>query len=113
MARIVMKFGGTSMAGIERIRRVAQIVKQQAFPSDPVAAIQAGCAEAERVFLQMVENAANEALKEILHEGIEEIPQGIVDNSGSCAIILLMVGTQCASLTSCRRNVLRGERGRQ
>ncbi len=29
MARIVMKFGGTSMAGIERIRRVAQIVKQQ------------------------------------------------------------------------------------
>ena len=42
----------------------------------------------------MVENAANEALKEILHEGIEEIPQGIVDNSGSCAIILLMVGKE-------------------
>ena len=30
MARIVMKFGGTSMAGTERIRRVAQLVKRQA-----------------------------------------------------------------------------------
>ena len=29
MARIVMKFGGTSMAGTERIRRVAQIVRKQ------------------------------------------------------------------------------------
>ncbi|MDB5667901.1 MAG: hypothetical protein JWL74_851, partial [Alphaproteobacteria bacterium] len=27
MARIVMKFGGTSMAGIERIRHVASLVK--------------------------------------------------------------------------------------
>src|SRR3954452_20325872 len=30
MARIVMKFGGTSMAGIERIRHVAQLVKREA-----------------------------------------------------------------------------------
>jgi len=29
LARIVMKFGGTSMAGTERIRRVARIVRQQ------------------------------------------------------------------------------------
>ncbi|PZO70960.1 MAG: aspartate kinase [Pelagerythrobacter marensis] len=32
MARIVMKFGGTSMAGTERIRRVANIVRRQAAP---------------------------------------------------------------------------------
>ncbi|SHN50643.1 aspartate kinase [Erythrobacter sanguineus] len=32
MARIVMKFGGTSMAGTERIRRVASIVRAQAAP---------------------------------------------------------------------------------
>lgn len=32
MARIVMKFGGTSMAGTERIRRVANIVRAQATP---------------------------------------------------------------------------------
>ena len=30
MARIVMKFGGTSMAGIERIRHVAATVKREA-----------------------------------------------------------------------------------
>ena len=39
MARIVMKFGGTSMAGTERIRRVAQIVKRQAERGDEVAVV--------------------------------------------------------------------------
>ncbi len=39
MARIVMKFGGTSMAGTERIRRVAQIVKAQAECGDEVAVV--------------------------------------------------------------------------
>jgi aspartate kinase len=39
MARIVMKFGGTSMAGSERIRRVAQIVKRQAERGDEVAVV--------------------------------------------------------------------------
>lgn len=34
-----MKFGGTSMAGIERIRRVAQIVKQQADAGHEVAVV--------------------------------------------------------------------------
>ena len=37
MARIVMKFGGTSMAGTERIRRVANIVRQQAANGNQVA----------------------------------------------------------------------------
>ena len=39
MARIVMKFGGTSMAGTERIRRVAQLVKRQAERGDVVAVV--------------------------------------------------------------------------
>ncbi len=39
MARIVMKFGGTSMAGTERIRRVAQIVSQQCASGDQVAVV--------------------------------------------------------------------------
>ena len=39
MARIVMKFGGTSMAGTERIRRVAQIVKRQAEGGHEVAVV--------------------------------------------------------------------------
>ncbi|WP_435418846.1 aspartate kinase [Parerythrobacter aurantius] len=39
MARIVMKFGGTSMAGTERIRRVANIVRKQAANGDEVAVV--------------------------------------------------------------------------
>ena len=39
MARIVMKFGGTSMAGTERIRRVAQIVRRQAMNGNEVAVV--------------------------------------------------------------------------
>jgi aspartate kinase len=39
MARIVMKFGGTSMAGIERIRHVAQRVKSEAEAGNQVAVV--------------------------------------------------------------------------
>ena len=39
MARIVMKFGGTSMAGTERIRRVAGLVRAQAANGDEVAVV--------------------------------------------------------------------------
>jgi aspartate kinase len=39
MARIVMKFGGTSMAGIERIRHVAQLVKREAEAGNQLAVV--------------------------------------------------------------------------
>ncbi len=39
MARIVMKFGGTSMAGIERIRAVAERVKREAAAGHEVAVV--------------------------------------------------------------------------
>jgi aspartate kinase len=39
LARIVMKFGGTSMAGTERIRRVANIVRKQAAGGHEVAVV--------------------------------------------------------------------------
>lgn len=39
MARIVMKFGGTSMAGTERIRRVAEIVRRQQVAGHEVAVV--------------------------------------------------------------------------
>ncbi len=39
MARIVMKFGGTSVADIDRIRRVGEIVKRQAERGDEVAVV--------------------------------------------------------------------------
>jgi len=39
MARIVMKFGGTSMAGIERIRSVAARVKREVAAGNQVAVV--------------------------------------------------------------------------
>ncbi|MDP9415359.1 MAG: aspartate kinase, partial [Pseudomonadota bacterium] len=39
MARIVMKFGGTSMAGIERIRHVASLVKRKAEAGNQVGVV--------------------------------------------------------------------------
>jgi aspartate kinase len=39
MARIVMKFGGTSMAGIERIRAVAERVKREWAAGNEVAVV--------------------------------------------------------------------------
>src|SRR5256885_1191216 len=39
MARVVMKFGGTSMAGIERIRHVAQLVGGEAERGNQVAVV--------------------------------------------------------------------------
>ncbi|MFM5894584.1 MAG: aspartate kinase, partial [Novosphingobium sp.] len=39
MSRIVMKFGGTSMAGSERIRRVANIVRRQQAAGHEVAVV--------------------------------------------------------------------------
>jgi aspartate kinase len=39
MARIVMKFGGTSMAGIERIRHVAQLVRRETEAGHQIAVV--------------------------------------------------------------------------
>ena len=50
MARIVMKFGGTSMAGTERIRRVARIVrKQQAAGHEVAVVVSAMAGETDRL----------------------------------------------------------------
>ena len=50
MARIVMKFGGTSMAGTERIRRVARIVaRQQAAGHEVAVVVSAMAGETDRL----------------------------------------------------------------
>ncbi|WP_126173021.1 aspartate kinase [Altericroceibacterium xinjiangense] len=50
MARIVMKFGGTSMAGTERIRRVANLVrKQQARGHEVAVVVSAMAGETDRL----------------------------------------------------------------
>ncbi len=66
-------------------------MKQECFPADPVKAIRSGFAEAEQFFLEIVENAADEAMD----EAGETNHEGYVDNSGSCAIVVLIVNDIC------------------
>jgi len=47
--RVVMKFGGTSMAGTERIRRVANIVRAQAQDSEVGVVVSAMAGETDRL----------------------------------------------------------------
>ncbi|NUQ19235.1 MAG: aspartate kinase [Sphingomonas sp.] len=58
MARIVMKFGGTSMAGIERIRHVAALVKREADRGNQVAVVVSAMAGETDRLVQMCREAA-------------------------------------------------------
>jgi len=58
MARIVMKFGGTSMAGIERIRAVAERVKREAEAGNQVAVVVSAMAGETDRLVQLCKEAA-------------------------------------------------------
>jgi len=58
MARIVMKFGGTSMAGIERIRHVASLVKREADRGNNVAVVVSAMAGETDRLVQLCREAA-------------------------------------------------------
>jgi aspartate kinase len=58
MARIVMKFGGTSMAGIERIRHVAELVKSEAERGNQVAVVVSAMAGETDRLVQLCKEAA-------------------------------------------------------
>jgi aspartate kinase len=58
MARIVMKFGGTSMAGIERIRHVAELVKREAQRGNQVAVVVSAMAGETDRLVQLCKEAA-------------------------------------------------------
>ncbi len=58
MARIVMKFGGTSMAGMERIRSVASRVKREADAGNQVAVVVSAMAGETDRLVQMCREAA-------------------------------------------------------
>ena len=59
MARIVMKFGGTSMAGIERIRHVAGLVKREAEAGNQVAVVVSAMAGETDRLIQLCREAAS------------------------------------------------------
>ena len=58
MARIVMKFGGTSMAGIERIRHVATLVKKEAERGNQLAVVVSAMAGETDRLVQLCKEAA-------------------------------------------------------
>src|SRR5687767_15763438 len=59
MARIVMKFGGTSMAGIERIRHVAALVKREAESGNQVAVVVSAMAGETDRLVQLCREASS------------------------------------------------------
>ncbi|MGZ8998716.1 MAG: aspartate kinase, partial [Allosphingosinicella sp.] len=59
MARIVMKFGGTSMAGIERIRHVAALVKKGAGAGEQLAVVVSAMAGETDRLVQLCKEAAS------------------------------------------------------
>jgi aspartate kinase len=59
MARIVMKFGGTSMAGIERIRHVASLVRREAEAGNEVAVVVSAMAGETDRLVQFCREAAS------------------------------------------------------
>jgi aspartate kinase len=58
MTRIVMKFGGTSMAGIERIRHVAGLVKREADRGNEIAVVVSAMAGETDRLVQLCKEAA-------------------------------------------------------
>jgi aspartate kinase len=59
MARIVMKFGGTSMTGIERIRHVAALVKREVQAGNQVAVVVSAMAGETDRLVQLCREAAS------------------------------------------------------
>jgi aspartate kinase len=59
MARIVMKFGGTSMAGIERIRHVANLVKRESEAGHQIAVVVSAMAGETDRLVQLCREAAS------------------------------------------------------
>ena len=94
MARIVMKFGGTSMAGTERIRRVAKIVKQQADRGHEVAVVVSAMAgETDRLinFCREASSLYDPAEYDVVVASGEQVTSGLL------AISLQALGARARS----------------
>ena len=98
MARIVMKFGGTSMAGIERIRRVAQIVKQQADAGHEVAVVVSAMAgDTDRLvnFCREASSLYDPAEYDVVVSSGEQVTSGL---AGNCTSVAGRQGAELARL---------------
>jgi len=86
--------GGEGCANFLKERLHLYIVKDENFPADPAAAITNGFAKCESDFIEFYALGKNTEVKSTnkVHNGIENI---VVDKSGSCAVIALLVNSLC------------------
>ena len=94
MARIVMKFGGTSMAGTERIRRVANIVRRQQAGGNEVAVVVSAMAgETDRLvnFCREAHPVYDPAEYDVVVASGEQVTSGLL------ALTLQSLGCQARS----------------
>jgi aspartate kinase len=94
VARIVMKFGGTSMAGTERIRRVANIVRKQAAGGNQVAVVVSAMAgETDRLvnFCREANPVFDPAEYDVVVASGEQVTSGLL------ALTLQALGTRARS----------------
>ena len=94
MARIVMKFGGTSMAGIERIRGVAARVKREVEAGNRVAVVVSAMAgETDRLvgFCREASPLADPAEYDVVVASGEQVTSGLL------AIVLQSMGLRARS----------------
>lgn len=91
--------GGAGCADFLRDNLHQYVIKEPSFPSDPKKALVDGFNKAEADFEKINTNSTT---------------LGIIDKSGSCAIVVLIVGDICyVANVGDSRAVLSGERGRK
>src|ERR1700736_4897593 len=94
MARLVMKFGGTSVADIERIRNVARHVKREVDAGHEVAVVVSAMAGTTNRLVEWCRDAA------VLHDAREYdavVASGEQVTAGLLAIVLQSIGVTARS----------------
>src|ERR1700726_4933141 len=94
MARLVMKFGGTSVADIDRIRNVARHVKGEVDAGHEVAVVVSALAGATNQLVEWCRDAA------VLHDAREYdavVASGEQVTAGLLAIVLQSIGVTARS----------------
>src|SRR3546814_8313447 len=94
MARIVMKFGGTSVADLDRIRRAAGRVKAEVEAGNHVAVVVSAMAGVTNAMVKLVGDAASLA---DLREYDVVVSSGEQVTSGLMAMVLQSIGVPARS----------------
>ena len=106
MATVVMKFGGTSLANVERIRNVARHVKREVDAGNRVAVVVSAMAGATNQLVAWVREAS------LLHDAREYdavVASGEQVTAGLLAIVLQSIGLQARSWQGWQIPIITGD----